>query len=123
MMALTGNQLGESEILSKLSARFLPIISLTIKAYPVLLIEDNLDDKCSELCQKAIDNVKRLYPLSTGQFSIKRAVTVLHNLLDDYIANALYQIARSGNRKAEESLFTLIRKKLEIYIKNKFWRN
>ena len=120
---MSGEQTAESEIFSKMYARFLPIISLTIKTYPALAKENRFDEKCREVCQKAIADIKRLYPLNSGQFTLKRAVTVLHNLLDDYIANNLYDMAKTGNTEAEESLFSLIRKKLEIYLKSRLWRN
>jgi hypothetical protein len=123
LAAKKGRKRAESEILVKLSARFLPIVSLTIKTYQVLAVENNIDMRCEEVCQKAIANVLRLYPISSDKFSLKRAVIVLHNVLDDYIANALYQLAKSGSTSAEESLFSLIRKKLDIYLKNKFWRS
>jgi hypothetical protein len=119
----SGDKTAESEILTKLSARFLPIISLTIKTYPVLAMENSIDSKCQEVCQKAITDVTRLYPLNSDRFTLKRAVIVLHNVLDDYIANLLYKKAKSGSREAEQSLFSLIRKKLEIYLKNKLWRS
>jgi hypothetical protein len=121
--ASVGDKTAESEILSKLFARFLPIVSLTIKTHPVLAKEMNIEVKCGEVCQKAINDVARLYPLNSERFSIKRAVSVLHNVLDDFIANTLYQHAKTGSSEAEESLFSLIRQKLIIYLKSKLWRN
>jgi hypothetical protein len=123
LAARNGKKAAESEILSKLSARFLPIISLTIQKYPVLTLENNLDSKYQEVCQKAVGDVRRLYPIHSDKFTLKHAVIVLHNVLDDYVANRLYQLAKSGNKEAEESLFSLIRKKLDIYLKNKLWRH
>lgn len=119
----SGNKKAESEILTKLSARFLTIISLTIKTYPVLGMENNFEVRCQEICQKAVADVSRLYPVHSDKFTLKRAIIVLHNVLDDYIANLLYIKAKSGSREAEQSLFSLIRKKLEIYLKNKLWRS
>jgi len=121
--AKTGEKKAESEILSKLSARFFPIASLNIKTYPVLINNIDIDVKCREVCDNAIEKVMRLYPLTSERFSLKRAVAVLHNVLDDFIANALFKLAKEGSRIAEESLFSLIRKKLIIYLNSKFWRN
>jgi len=94
--AKTGNQKAESEILSKLFARFLPIVSLNLQKYSVLAETIDLEMKCHEVCQNAILEVKRLYPLNSEKFSVKRAVTVLHNVIDDFIINALYELARSS---------------------------
>lgn len=121
--AKCGDEKAESEILSKLSARFLPIVSHTIKTYPALAVDNNIEDKCREVCQKSVEHVRRLYPFNSEKFSVKRAVIVLQNVLDDYIAGALYRLAKSGSHEAEKSLFSLIRKKLDIYLKNKLWRN
>jgi len=120
--AKTGNQKAESEILSKLFARFLPIVSLNLQKYSVLAETIDLEMKCHEVCQNAILEVKRLYPLNSEKFSVKRAVTVLHNVIDDFIINALYELARSSNSEAEKFLFALIRKKLMIYLRSKIWR-
>ena len=123
LSAMSGDKTAELEILSKLSARFLTIISLTIKTYPVLALENNIESKCQEVCKIAVDNVRRLYPVNGDKFNLKRVVIVLNNVLDDYVANLLYIKAKSGSRQAEESLFSLIRKKLDMYLKSKLWRS
>ena len=113
----------EVEITSKLYERFLPIARLNIQAYNVLAKYNDMEVKCQEITKMAISDVERLYPVNSNTFSIKRAVFVLHNVLDNFIANALYERARNGDSKAEQSLFMLLRKKLIVYLKSRIWRN
>jgi hypothetical protein len=120
--AQQGDPQANSEIYSELFARFLPIVSLNIQKYTVLTQKVDAEEKCREVCQTAISAIKKLYPLHSKKFSVKRAVAVLHNVIDDFIADALYLLAKEGDRKAEESLFDLLRKKLMIYVKSRLWK-
>ena len=119
--ARTDNKRMESDILSKLYERFLPIVSLNIQAHKVLRKHPDMEEKCREITKIAISEVERLYPLNSNSFSVKRAVYVLHNVVDKFIANTLYEKAKNGESDAEEYLFSLLRKKLIIYLKNKIW--
>ena len=119
--ARNGDKEAESELFAKLFVRFLPIVSRDIRMHSVLHDKFDIDTKCREICEQAISEVKRLYPVHSEKFLLKRAVLVLHNVVDDFITDTLYYLAKEGNKEAESFLFSLLRKKLFVYLRSKVW--
>jgi|GEM_PF-3124643 len=110
--ASAGDQQAQEEFFSKLSVRFSKLITLELRKYPMLANGVSLDKKSDEVCQYAIEEVRRLCPLCNPNFSLMQVMKVLHNVLDTIITNSMVALAKKGDREAENVLFAILRKKL-----------
>ncbi len=110
--ANAGDQQAQEEFFTKLFVRFSNLITLELRKYPMLANGISLNKMSNEICQFAIQEVRRLCPLCDPDFSLMQVMSVLHNVLDTVITNTLADLAKKGNRKAENKLFEIIRKKL-----------
>lgn len=119
--ARNGNKQAEEEFFSKLTVRFLSVITREIRNYSSLTKQLNVAEESNAICDFAISEVKRLFPIGHPRFSIVWAVNVLHNVIDNFITNSLVDIAKEGDPDAEDQLFSLIRKKLMERINRKRW--
>ncbi len=119
--AKAGNKTAEAKFFSKLTVRFSALVKRELQGNPILIKRVNTEEKSLEVCQNAIAEVKRLYPLSSTKWSLRRAVNVLHNIVDDFITNSLTDFAKNGDAEAENLLFIIIRKKLMERIAIKGW--
>jgi len=111
-VASAGDQQAQEEFFSKLSVRFSRLITLELRKYPMLANGVSLNKRSDEVCQYAIEEVRRLCPLCNPNFSLMQVMNVLHNVLDTVITNSLADLAKKGNPRAENLLFEIIRKKL-----------
>jgi len=121
--ANAGDESAQEEFYSKLSVRFFRVITRELQKYPILKDGINLEQKSQEVCQYAIDEVKKLCPLRNPGFSLMQVMNVLHNILDTVVTNALADLAKRGNKEAENLLFDIIRKKLLERIMRRKGRN
>ena len=120
--ARNGNKQAEEEFFSKLTVRFLSVITREIRNYSSLTKRINVAEESDAICDFAISEVRRLFPINHPKFSIVWAVNVLHNVVDNFVTNLLVDIAKDGDPEAEDQLFSLIRKKLLERINRKRWR-
>jgi len=120
--ARNGNKQAEEEFFSKLTVRFLSVITRKIRNYSSLTKRINVAEESDAICDFAISEVRRLFPINHPKFSIVWAVNVLHNVVDNFVTNLLVDIAKDGDPEAEDQLFSLIRKKLLERINRKRWR-
>jgi hypothetical protein len=120
--ARAGNKTAEDDFFSKLAVRFLSELTCELQKYPILIKSVNIEDTSQEIWQKALTEVKQLFPLSTKKWKLTRAMSVLRNILDDHITNTLTELAKEGNSEAEELLFSIIRKKLIKQVDRRRWR-
>jgi hypothetical protein len=120
--ARNGNKQAEEEFFSKLTVRFLSVITREIRNYSSLTKRINVAEESDAICDFAISEVRRLFPINHPKFSIMWAVNVLHNVVDNFVTNLLVDIAKDGDPEAEDQLFSLIRKKLLERINRKRWR-
>jgi hypothetical protein len=123
--ARAGNEKAKADFFSKLDERFFLLVTRKLREeskYSILTKRIDIDEKSHKICQDAITEVKRLYSLSNPEWSLVRAVRVLHNILDDFIANSLIDLAKKGNRDAENLLFSILREKLLIQMAKKNWK-
>ncbi len=119
--AKTGDKKAQEDFFKNLTVRFSALITRELRSYPILTNYINLDEKSQEVCHHAINEVKKLCPLSNSNFSIVQAGNVLHNILDTFVTNALVELAKKGDKEAEELLFSILRKKLIERITKKRW--
>lgn len=119
--ARAGEEGAETEFFSHLAVRFLPLVTGKLQKHPLLKKSVDIETQAPETCQSAIETVKKLMPISSKQWSLKRALFILYNDVDDFIINKLTGLAKAGNANAENLLFLKIREKLEqrIAIKRK----
>ncbi|MBN1351840.1 RNA polymerase sigma factor [candidate division KSB1 bacterium] len=117
-----GNKKAESEFFSKLAVRFSPFVARELMGYPVLKKRINPAEETDTICQSAIEEIKKLYPLNSPEWSLMRAFSVLQNVLDDFISGILTVLAQEDDSEAENYLFSLLRKKLAERIEKKEWR-
>ena len=110
--ALAGDREAEAEFFSKLFVRFLPLITSELQGNAILKKSIDIENGSREVCQTSINNLKRVLPISSQNWSMKRAVIFLHNDIDDFIIMTLTDLAKAGDSAAENSLFMMIRKKL-----------
>jgi predicted NBD/HSP70 family sugar kinase len=120
--ARSGDRQAEEKFLSKLAVRFRAIIAREVRLFPIIAGRAGIIEQSEEVCQLALAEFRRRYPLSHPECSIAVAANVLRQILDNFIANSLAEIARQeGDRNAENLLFSVIRKKL-IQRLNQKWR-
>jgi hypothetical protein len=110
--ANAGDKKAQEEFFTKLSVRFSKLITRELRKYPMLANGVSIDKKSYEVCQYAVNEVRRLCPLCNPNFSLMQVMTVLHNVLDTVITNSLVDLAKEGNPKAENLLFEILRKRL-----------
>lgn len=110
--ANTGDKKAEERLYEKLFVRFSKVITLELQKYPVLANGVNLDQKTTEICHCAIEEVKKVCSFDKPGSSIIQAMNVLHNVVDTNITNMLADLAKQGNEEAENLLFSIIRNKL-----------
>jgi len=121
--ARSGNNEAKNRFYDRLNERFLPVIKCELKRYAILQkgIPD-IEKTNVDICCKAIDEIKKICPIDGRNWSLKRAVHVLHNITDDYIVNTLVPLAKNGDAEAENLLFVLIRNKLLQWMERKSWK-
>lgn len=120
--AHSGDHQAEEKFFLKLAVRFRDIITREVRSYPIFAGRINIIEKSEEVCQLAIDEFRRRYPLNHPRCSMSLAVNVLRQILDNFITNCLVDMARQeGDGEAENLLFSVIRKKL-IQRLNQKWR-
>ncbi|UCE04554.1 MAG: hypothetical protein JSW07_13095 [bacterium] len=120
--ARDGDKNAEEEFFAKLTVRFSTFITRELRNYPILINGINLDERSREVCQVAIKEVKRVCPLSTSKFTMVKAINVLHNVVETFVTNSLVSLAKKGDTKAEDALFSILRKRLMERITKKRWR-
>lgn len=120
--AKAGNKTAEAKFFSKLAVRFLVLVKRELQKNPIFSKQLNVEQKSSEVCRNAINEIKNNYPLTSAEWSLKRAITILHNIIDDFVTNTLTDFAKNGDKKAENLLFLIIRNKLMERITTKRWR-
>ena len=119
--AKAGDKRAEEEFFTYLSVRFLALITRELRNNPIIANGINLDDKSREICQFAIDDVKKLCPLNSPKFSIIQAGNILRNVLDTFVTNTLVELAKEGNSEAEKRRVSILREKLMERITKKRW--
>lgn len=119
---LAGNEPAQEKFFLKLSERFLHLIKRKVMGDPRLARRVHCAKIGPEICEKAIAKIKRICPLTDSGWSLKRAINVFHNVVDDHIANSLTELAKKGDSEAENMLFEIIRKKLIERVAFKRWR-
>jgi len=119
--AKAGDNNAQDVIYSKLSERFFTLVTCELRRYPILIKHINPGEKSHEICQHAIAELKRLYPISSTKWSLDRSMSVLHNVLDDFITQVLIDLAKKNIAGAENLLFSILRKKLMERIKKNRW--
>lgn len=122
LAAKSGDNDAEQLFFSKLHVRFFKLVSLELRKNPVIANHIDLENETNLICEFAITEVKKLYPITSSAFSLKAAINVLHNVVDGAIANMLTDLAKHGNEDAESLLFSMIREKLVERINRKRWR-
>jgi len=110
--ANAGDKQAQEEFFAKLSVRFSKLITRELRKYPMLANGVSLDKKSYEVCQYAMNEVRKLCPISNPDFSFIHVINVLHNVLDTIISNSLVELAKKGDSEAENLLFSIIRKRL-----------
>ena len=121
--ARSGNKTAEDKFYSHLTVRFIQIVRCEIERFSILRNEEPYIDKmCHKICQEAIEEIKILCPISHTNWSLIRAVHILHNITDDFIMNNLVSLAKDGNNEAENMLFTILRTKLIQRVETKTWK-
>lgn len=122
LAAKSGDHDAEQLTFSKLYVRFFKLVSLELRKNQVIAQHIDLEHETKQICDFAITEVKKLYPVSSPAFSLIAAINVLHNVVDGAIANMLADLAKHGNDEAENQLFSMIRQKLIERINRKRWR-
>ncbi|MCU0645554.1 MAG: hypothetical protein MUC94_15020 [bacterium] len=120
--ARSGDQNAEELFFSKLRVRFFKLITLELQKNPVIVKRIDLEIEAEQICQFALSELKKLYPVNSSTFSLILAINVLHNVVDGAIANILAELAKQGDEEAENLLFSMIRQKLVERINRKRWR-
>jgi hypothetical protein len=119
--ARSGDPQATQEFFGKFSVRFLSLVTSELQKYPILKNSFDLDAKSQEVCQKAVEVLKTLLPISSEQWSLKRAMSIMRNEVDDFIIKSLTDLAKRGNPAAENLLFKKIRDKLIRRMEVKNW--
>ena len=122
LAAKSGNGEAEELFFSKLGVRFSNLVTLELRKYPVVSKRIDLEIEAEQICQLALGELKKLYPVNSSTFSLILAINVLHNVVDGAIANILADLAKQGDDEAENLLFAMIRQKLVERINRKRWR-
>ena len=122
LAAKSGNGEAEELFFSKLGVRFSNLVTLELRKYPVVSKRIDLEIEGEQICQLALGELKKLYPVNSSTFSLILAINVLHNVVDGAIANILADLAKQGDDEAENLLFAMIRQKLVERINRKRWR-
>ncbi|HEX9971211.1 MAG TPA: hypothetical protein VGD14_03995 [bacterium] len=122
LAAKSGNGEAEELFFSKLGVRFSNLVTLELRKYPVVSKRIDLEIEGEQICQLALGELKKLYPVNSSTFSLILAINVLHNVVDGAIANILADLAKQGDEEAENLLFSIIRQKLVERINRKRWR-
>ena len=121
--ARSGDKIAEKLFYSNLIIRFLPIVKCEIGRYTPLQKEiKSLEEMSREICQEAIEEIKKLCPIHNAQWSLISAIHILRNITDDFIMNTLVNLARNEDAEAENLLFSIIRKKLMQWIERRSWK-
>lgn len=111
--ARAGDERAKAEIYTKLFERFSPIVTQQLLKYPILANRMNIEEKTYELCQKAIDEIKKLYPIMNSTWKLTRAMKLLRCILDSIIIDLLADFAKNGDSEAENLLFFILEQKLK----------
>ena len=120
--ARAGDKTAEQEIIAKLTVRFSSLVTCQLQKYPVLTKWIDIEDKSQKICQDALAKIRKLCPPGSSRWKLARAVSVLQNVLDDFITNSLTDLAKQGDAEAENLLFFIIREKLVEQIDRTRWR-
>jgi len=121
--AQTGNESAQTAVYAKLSERFLPLIKRELHEKSIISKRIELGDSCGEICQKAIAEIKRMLPVNNPNWSLKKAINILRNVITDFILGKLLDFAKEGDVAAENLLFCILRNKLLERIYRKRWSN
>ena len=119
----SGDEEAKIRFYSLLAVRFLPVVKCELERHVIL--KDaciDTDEKGREICLAAIEEIKKISPVDSTRWSLKRAVHILHNITDDFIVNTLVPMAKNNHIEAENLLFILIRNKLLQWIERKRWK-
>lgn len=116
--AMRGDKAAEKEILQQLSARFCTVTTHILKTHPILAKHEQ-KKHTTQIIEKTIAIIKEKYSPVDGKFNLMSCSIVLRNCIDEFIANELTELARAGNKQAEEALFSLLRDKLMVQINRK----
>lgn len=120
--ARSGDQNAETLFYIKLHVRFSNLVTRELRKYPMVGKRIDLENEAEQICQFALSEVKKLFPINSSKFSLIVAINVLHNVVDGSIANMLADLAKQGDHEAENLLFSIIRQKLVERINRKRWR-
>lgn len=120
--ARAGDKTAEQEIIARLAVRFSSLITCQLQKYPVLTKWIDIEDKSQKICQDALVKIRKLYPPGSSKWKLARVVSVLQNVLDDFITNSLTHLAKQGDAEAENLLFFIIREKLVEQVDRTRWR-
>ena len=118
-----GDKDAQEEYLQHLRARFFNLASHILRRHSVL---GELIDSCKmaeEVCDDTLHILKDKYAQSGKQYEVSTIMAILHNQIDDKIANILTELAKKGNTDAKEALFILLSKKLKERILTQRWEN
>lgn len=122
LAARSGDKNAEELFFSKLRVRFCKLITLELQKHAIATKQIDLENEADQISHFAISEVKKLYPVAGPKFSFIVAINVLHNVIDGSIANRLAELAKQGDKEAENLLFSMIRQKLVDRINRKRWR-
>ena len=123
LQARSGDQEAKQRFYDTLAVRFLPIVTCELRRHAVLQNSGmNLEKEGQAICRQAVEEIIKLCPVEGTQWSLKRAVHILHNITDDAIVNALVPLAKKDHAEAENLLFVLIRNNLMQWMERKGWK-
>lgn len=121
-LAKKGNPEATVEIFSYLRVRFSEIVTHEIRECSPLWNKISEQDG-HRIAESAISEIQRLRPIEHPDWSILWANKILRNTIENFIANMLTSLAKTGDKSAEQWLFALLEKKLSFFINQIEWRN
>lgn len=119
--AQAGDKSAQIKVYAILNERFLWLIKRQLHEKLIISKRINLEDSCCKICQKAIAEIERMLPVNNPNWSLKKAINILHNVITDFILGKLVDFAKEGDAAAENLLFHIIRNKLMERIDRKRW--